>query len=115
MFQIELVEIAAISKKEEDKMKQDILFMTWNCTDCCRIKVEFEQFSKYAFSDEDLGKQGQNLVVVQTYSNAAARFVFKELGDFGDEDFTPGVLTCDQRKITDVEEIISYLKENYGN
>jgi len=93
-------------------MKSDVLFITWNCTDCCRVKVEFPEFGKYAFGN-DVGKSGQNLVVIQTYSDIAARYALDEIGDFNSDVFTPALLTHDNKKITDVEEMIIYLKESY--
>jgi len=94
-------------------MKQDVLFMTWNCAECCRIKVEFPEFGKYSFSDDEVGKDGQNLVVIQTYSNVAANFALCKVGDFADGSFTPAIVTHDGIKITNIDEIISYLKESY--
>jgi len=94
-------------------MKPDILFMTWNCAECCRLKIAFPEFSKYSFGDDEVGKEGQSLVVIYTYSNTAARSALREVGGFSDEVFTPAVLTRDGKKISDYDEILTYLKENY--
>ena len=93
-------------------MKQDILFMTWNCPECCQLKINFPEFSKYAFGN-DVGKSGQNLVVIQTYSDIAARYALDEIGDFNSDVFTPTILTHDKRKISEYDEALAYLKENY--
>jgi len=93
-------------------MKNDILFMTWNCPDCALLKVEFEKFGIHAFEDSGSGKHGQNLIVIQTYSNVGARFVLGE-NDFGENIFTPVLKTYDKKKITDIMQIIKYLKENF--
>jgi len=93
-------------------MKPDILFMTWNCAECCQLKIAFPEFGKYAFGD-DVGKDGQNLVVIQTYSNKAARYTLDKIGGFDTDIYTPALLTHDGKKISDYEEIIKYLKESY--
>ena len=95
-------------------MTQDVLFMTLDCPDCAIIKVLFESFNTYAFEDDKLGKQGQNLVVIQTYSNVGARFLLKEVGGFDDETFTPVLKTFSGRILITPEEIIKYLKENFA-
>jgi len=93
-------------------MKPDILFITWNCGDCCRVKIGFSGFEKWAFSD-DVGKHGQNFVVIQTYSDFDARFALNEFGGLNDKEYAPALLTYDGKKILDIEEIISYLNENF--
>jgi len=94
-------------------MKQDILFMTWNCPECCQLKINFPEFSKYSFGDDEVGKDDQSLVVIYTYSNTAARFALSEFGGFDDEVYTPTILTHDKRKISEYDEVLAYLKENY--
>ena len=95
-------------------MSIDVLFMTWNCPDCARLKTEWEDFGQVAFEDEPNGKQGQALVVVQTYSNTGAKFVLQEYGLFPKDVFTPALFTCNGSQITDVDKILDYLKREYA-
>jgi cobalamin biosynthesis Co2+ chelatase CbiK len=90
----------------------DVLYMTWNCPDCSKIKTEFEDFGIYAFDDDAAGCQDQNLIVIQTYSNVAARYALQQAG-LGEDVFTPALVCCDESVLTDVDKIIEYLKENY--
>ena len=93
---------------------QDILFVTWNCHGCTKIKTGFPKFGEVAFADNPIGKQGQVLIVIQTYSNTAAKYVLSHFGNFTDDVFTPAMVCCDGRKLKDPDEILAYLLENYG-
>jgi len=111
-LQIEIVEPVTILRKNRMTIA-DILFITWNCPDCTRIKGEFEKFNLYAFEDDKVGRQGQSFIVIQTYSNVGARYSLNDIGGFGDEDFTPALLTHKGQRMTDPDKIIIYLRENF--
>lgn len=85
----------------------DKLFLAWNCPECVRVK---SHISKMMFEDDFVGKNGQTLTVIHTFSNDGTRDI---LDIFGMEDvFTPALLTNDSAVISGTEDIISYLKDN---
>lgn len=87
-------------------MISDKLFLAWNCPNCTRVKMHI---SDTMFRDDVIGKCGQTLTVIHTFSNNGTRDI---LDIFGlEEYYTPVLLTNDDKKITNPDDIINYLKE----
>ena len=88
-------------------MISDKLFLAWNCPNCSKIK---SIISRSTFDDSMNGNDGQFLNVIHTFSNAGSRDILNtfELHD----KCAPVLLTHNKKIIDDVEEIISYLKDN---
>jgi len=88
----------------------DKLFMTWNCSDCVKIKEVLDM--DCAISDDRKGKEGQILTFVQMFSNVGTQdiisYFFPQLPAYK---ATPLLKTCNDEYIADVDKIIEYLKE----
>ena len=86
----------------------DKLFMTWNCSDCAKIKEILDM--DCAISDERKGKEGQTLTFIQMFSNVGTKDI---ISYFFPAKFnvTPLLRTCNDKYIEDVDNIIEYLKE----
>ena len=91
-------------------MKTDKLFMTWNCSDCVKIKEQLDM--DFAIADDRMGKNEQTLTFVQMFSNIGTQDMlsnfFPELPAYK---ATPLLLTYDGQYVSDVDKIIEYLKE----
>jgi hypothetical protein len=91
-------------------MNQDILLLMWNCEDCSKLKANIN-YAK-AFSDNPSGKNGQTLMLYYSFSNIGFKEILTKFGGTGSEN-APVLILSNKRVVTDLNEIISYMKANY--
>jgi hypothetical protein len=88
-------------------MKTDFLFTTWNCKNCAELKSKIIENAIY--DDDFYGKNKQILSIVNMFSNSATTAILTKF-EFPEKAVSPVILTYDEKRITDHQEIIEYLK-----
>jgi hypothetical protein len=95
-------------------MKKDILFTSWNCTECSEIKNKLDM--NFVMDDEKLGKDSQHLVMIQSFSNVGTRCSIDQfVGGHSEECYTPLLITSSGTIIKKLEDILNYLKDQGFN
>jgi hypothetical protein len=89
--------------------KADTIVLLWNCQECTQLKMNFD-FSK-AFMDTITGKNGTLLFVYYTFSNSGLKDLLKNLNIESDK--APLLKKFNGEIITDLPQIIEYMKINY--
>lgn len=89
-------------------MKSDILFTTWNCSECANLKLRINTDAIY--EDDFIGKSGQTLSLINAFSNTGTKTILEKF-EFPSEVVTPALYTYDHTMIWEINDIIEYLKE----
>ena len=89
-------------------MKSDILFTTWNCSECASLKIKIN--SSAIYEDDFFGKDGQTLSIIHAFSNSGTRTILEKF-EFPDFVTTPALYTHDHTMIWEINDIMEYLKE----
>jgi hypothetical protein len=89
---------------------RDILILNWNCPDCVRLKRDISL--EKAYNDNPSGKGGQTLVLYYTFSNIGLQMLLRQF-DIIDINKSPILKKDNGELLSNLEEIITYLKETY--